>query len=99
MPSSTGRVTTDRAGRYAKQLVGHVAKKGGDAEWSPDSGAGHITLGSGVARLAAEPDALVIHAETSDEDPETMTRLRGFFDKHLPRFSAQELSITWRENA
>ena len=99
MPSSTGRVATDRAGRYAKQLVGHVAKKGGDAEWSPEDGAGHITLGNGVARLTAEPDALVIHAETGDEDPEALSRLQFFFDKHLPRFSDQELSVSWQVNA
>ncbi|NUS44885.1 MAG: DUF2218 domain-containing protein [Mycobacteriaceae bacterium] len=99
MPSAVGRVATDRPGRFAEQLAAHVTVHGGEASWTADDGRGQITLGSGSARLLAEPDSLVIHVTTGDKSPETIARLRTWFDVNLYRCAGGRLPVTWTEES
>ena len=53
--SSRADVSTDRPGRYAKQLVSHLGRRNG-GEWSDENGTGWIQLRTGRAFLASRPE-------------------------------------------
>ena len=52
MPTSSAHVTTDRPGRYAKQLVSHMTRRV-SGEWDETAGAGWLQFDAGRATLQA----------------------------------------------
>ncbi|MFD0865006.1 DUF2218 domain-containing protein [Tessaracoccus lubricantis] len=92
--SSVASVTTERPGRYGKQLVSHMSRRWG-GDWSADTESGWIQLGeTGRAEITAETDTLVM--QVFAPDAETITRLEGAVGRHLVRFGAKdELTVAW----
>lgn len=92
MVSSEARVSTDRPGRYAKQLASHLARKN-QTEWDEESGLGTLSFTYGTSRLRAEEGALLLTVEGAPED---LDRLESVVGKHLVRFAAKdELVVEW----
>lgn len=95
MNTSIGRSSTDRAGRYGKQLVAHLGRRAG-GEWSEAEGTGWIALGEGRAELVAEDDALVVTL-TSEQGLE---QLKDVVERHLVRFGEKdELTMSWTRSS
>ncbi len=89
---STATVTTDRPGRYGKQLVAHLTRRS-TGEWSEESGRGSILFGGdmGSAELVAGDGVLELSVSGTDLD-----RLEDVVGRHLVRFGAKdELSVDW----
>jgi len=103
MTTSTARVPTAHASKYLQQLCKHW-QHNLSVEFTPE--AGTITFpregrsgswpSDGVARLAAEVDALVVTIEASG--PEHAEVLEGVVQRHLDRFAFREapLPFDWR---
>lgn len=90
--STDAIVSTDRPGRYGKQLVAHLGRRNG-GEWSADAGSGWIDLATGRATVTAEHDGLHLHIEANPDD---IARLEDVVGSHLVRFGEKdELAITW----
>lgn len=90
---STAAVGTDRPGRYAKQLVSHMARKA-EAVWSDDSSTGSITFGNAHLDLSTADDALLLSLTA---EPEHLARMEEVVGSHLVRFgSRDELVVQWR---
>lgn len=87
-----GSMATDRAQRYAKQLMSHWSSRGvldeGDDVWT-------LTWPDGrTLKLRATPDALV--AETSVPAGDDLDRFCAVVKVHLERFGQrEELTLTW----
>ncbi|RAH98478.1 DUF2218 domain-containing protein [Acuticoccus sediminis] len=91
MPHLRSRVATGKASRYIAQLCKHFAHKV-DATW--DESAGDVDFGFGTLRLAADTEALTLHA-TSDT-PEGLARVEWVVTDHLQRFAWREKpTIEW----
>lgn len=91
---STAHVSTDRPGRYAKQLVSHMGRKT-QAAWDPETGKGTIEFADGavLAALTDRADSLDIEITASADSVE---RFEGVVGRHLVRFgSRDELVCTW----
>ncbi|GAA3826877.1 DUF2218 domain-containing protein [Sphaerisporangium flaviroseum] len=95
MPSSTARVATDAAGRYAKQLASHLGRR---IQVRDRPGGGfHLTLQAGEGVLVPEPTRLVMHATAPD--PETLATVQDVLGSHLERFGRRnELIVTWEDD-
>ena len=103
MTTSSARVPTAHASKYLQQLCKHW-QHNLSVEFTPE--AGTITFpregrsgswpSDGVARLAAEVDALVVTIEASG--PEHAEVLEGVVQRHLDRFAFREapLPFDWR---
>ncbi|GLZ40444.1 DUF2218 domain-containing protein [Actinokineospora sp. NBRC 105648] len=92
MATSHARVTTDRPGRYAKQLAAHMARKI-TTDWDAEAGHGTLTFAMGTATLHADPGALLL---TVDGAPDDLPRLEEVVGKHLVRFGTKdELVVAW----
>ncbi|MFI8460275.1 DUF2218 domain-containing protein [Kitasatospora sp. NPDC085464] len=95
MPVSTARVTTDRPGRYAKQLAAHMGRKI-EAAYSEEAGRGTLVFGAGTATLEAQPDALLL---TVEGERENLPGLEDVVGRHLVRFGARdELVVEWHRD-
>ncbi|MFJ9460084.1 DUF2218 domain-containing protein [Kitasatospora sp. NPDC101447] len=95
MPVSTARVTTDRPGRYAKQLAAHMGRKI-EAAYSEETGRGTLVFGAGTATLEAQPDALLL---TVEGERENLPDLEDVVGRHLVRFGARdELVVEWHRD-
>jgi hypothetical protein len=95
MPVSEARVETTRSSRYLTQLCQHFAHKV-EAEW--DESRGHANFGWGTATLTATPDALLIRAESPDE--EGLRRVEHVVQDHTERFGGKdELCVAWSRSA
>lgn len=92
-PVSLAEVTTDRPGRYAKQLASHMSRKC-TTEWDEASGRGWIEFPSGGrATMAAGEGVLFLELFAEAENAE---RLEGVVGRHLVRFGAKdELVCSW----
>jgi hypothetical protein len=91
MPVATAFVTTDRAGRYVKQLVGHFSHRT-DSEL--DDTGGTLRFDFGVCTATAADDG--IRLEASAGSAEDLDRLEDVVARHLVRFGAKdELVVTW----
>ncbi|GGK64591.1 hypothetical protein Sme01_25360 [Sphaerisporangium melleum] len=92
MPYSTAHVTTDRPGRYIKQLISHMGHKT-TTEISGD-GRGVITLSRGRCVLAPTGRAIEMFATAADE--ESLKQVQDVVTRHLLRFATQEeLDVDW----
>ena len=97
---STANVPTQRAARYGKQLVTHMAHKV-TGEWNESSGSGYLLFdreGPAVGRfdVSAMPSALVLELRTTPERAAHLERVAGI---HLARFGARDgLTIAWRRS-
>lgn len=94
MPRSLAHVTTDRPGRYAKQLASHLGRRLATA-WDDESGVGSVEFPDGAkAELRAEPGVLVM---TVDASAERLDGVEDVLGRHLVRFGAKdELVAAWR---
>jgi hypothetical protein len=98
MTISTARVPTAHASRYLQQLCKHW-QHNLTVEFTPE--AGTITFpregrsgtwpSDGVARLAAEADALIVTIEASGA--EHAEALEGVVARHLDRFAFREAPL------
>ncbi|MDH2429112.1 DUF2218 domain-containing protein [Sphaerisporangium sp. TRM90804] len=95
MPSSTARVATDAAARYAKQLASHLSHKM-DVSDRPEGGF-NLVMTSGEGVLIPEATQLVMHA--SAVDAELLARVQDVLGRHLERFGQRkELTVTWEDD-
>jgi hypothetical protein len=94
------RVETRRSSRYLVQVckhVSHIAQKQPEmeahVEWSEERGV--ISFAWGRCTLRADPDALMLRAEASDE--EHLQRVEHRVTELLERVGRRDhLSVTWR---
>jgi hypothetical protein len=92
--TSTASVPTDRPGRYAKQLVSHMSRRG-HGEWHDEQGAGTLELTGGRVELRSTPGALVLRLTVPPGGD--VARLEDVVGRHLVRFGARdELVVAWQ---
>jgi caffeoyl-CoA O-methyltransferase len=92
MPFATALVNTDRAGRYARQLVSHLGHKA-DSRQEAD-GRGEITFDRGTCVLNPTGYSLELIAAAPDLDG--LAAVEDVVTRHLLRFAtADELSVEW----
>jgi ubiquinone/menaquinone biosynthesis C-methylase UbiE len=92
--SSTARVPTPRAERYARQLCDHAAHMACAASWTPPEGVIEFPDAAGTCRLAADAAHLVLTAEAAD--PADLTRIRRIVGRDIERFGGREgLTVHW----
>ena len=90
--TSVAEVATDRPGRYGKQLVSHLGRRGGGS-WDDEAGTGWIQLGSGRAEVSCGPDVLRLRVAGEASD---LPQLEDVVGRHLVRFgSNDELVVRW----
>lgn len=93
MLESRATVPTQRAERYAKQLVSHLGRK---CEVGDDPAGQWVILPGGSARclIAAGEDHLLLYARGAGA--EDLTRVEAVVGGHLERFGQKdELHVTW----
>ena len=94
---SVATVTTERAARYGKQLVSHMAHKI-TGSWDEEAGSGYLLFdreGPVLGRfdVIASPSDLRLELRTT---PERADRLEFIVGIHLARFGARDsLAISW----
>jgi hypothetical protein len=89
---STATVTTDRPGRYGKQLVAHLSRRT-VGEWDDDSGRGWIDFESARAELTGGDGVLTLVVRTASE---LLDRYEDVVGRHLVRFGTRdELVVQW----
>ncbi len=89
---STSLVTTDRAERYAKQLVSHLGRH--DNASLNDAGEQVLTFPSGSCVVTAEVDGVRLVAEAADADQ--LANVQDVIARHLVRFGEKdELTVDW----
>jgi hypothetical protein len=96
MHTSQAHVATASASRYLVQLCKHWAHKL-DVDYTSETA--RIQFASGLCRMTADADALLVIVEA--EDAETVTRLQGVVEEHLRRFAFREDlgAFAWTSNA
>ena len=98
--ASTASVPTQRAARYGKQLVSHMAHKI-TGFWDEDAGIGYLLFdreGPVLGRfdVIASPSDLRLELRTTPERAAHLERVAGI---HLARFGARDgLTIAWRRS-
>jgi hypothetical protein len=89
---STALVPTERAQRYAKQLVAHLGRH--DNLRVLDSGEQVLEFSAGTCAVVAGPEGVRLTAEAADS--EQLAVVQGVVGRHLVRFGEKdELSVTW----
>lgn len=98
--ASTASVPTQRAARYGKQLVSHMAHKI-TGFWDEDAGSGYLLFdreGPVLGRfdVIASPSDLRLELRTTPERAAHLEHVAGI---HLARFGARDgLTIAWRRS-
>ena len=98
--ASTASVPTQRAARYGKQLVSHMAHKI-TGFWDEDAGSGYLLFDRegpilGRVDVTASPSALTLELRTTPERADRIEHVTGI---HLARFGARDgLAIAWRRS-
>jgi caffeoyl-CoA O-methyltransferase len=94
MPFATALVSTDRADRYAKQLVSHL---GHQADSRPEAdGRGEIVFDRGTCVIIPTGYGLELIATAPDLDG--LAVVEDVVTRHLLRFATtDELSVDWSE--
>ena len=98
--ASTAIVPTQRAARYGKQLVSHMAHKI-TGFWDEDAGIGYLLFDRegpvlGCFDVIASPSDLRLELRTTPERAAHLERVAGI---HLARFGARDgLTIAWRRS-
>ena len=94
---SVATVPTERAARYGKQLVSHMAHKI-TGSWDEDAGSGYLLFdreGPVLGRFDVIASASDLRLELRTE-PERADRLEFIVGIHLARFGARDsLAISW----
>lgn len=95
--TSTARVSTERPGRYGKQLVKHLEEKM-TAVWDADAGRGSIILradeGTASCDLVSGDGVLLVHIEAPEE---LIGRMEHVVGRHLHAFGRRDgLRIAFR---
>ena len=94
---SVATVPTDRAARYGKQLVSHMAHKI-TGSWNEEAGSGYLLFdreGPVLGRFDVIASASDLRLELRTE-PERADRLEFIVGIHLARFGARDsLAISW----
>ena len=94
---SVATVPTERAARYGKQLVSHMAHKI-TGSWDEDAGSGYLLFdreGPILGRFDVVASASDLRLELRTE-PERADRLEFIVGIHLARFGARDsLAISW----
>jgi hypothetical protein len=91
---SRGRMPTDRAARYGKQIVSHLGRRA-VAEWSDETNTGTIDFENGVARAEfnCQPDALTIALHSTAD---LIPKFESVIGDHLVRFGVRDqLVVSW----
>ena len=97
---SVATVPTERAARYGKQLVSHMAHKI-TGFWDEDAGSGYLLFdreGPVLGRfdVIASPSDLRLELRTTPERAAHLEHVAGI---HLARFGARDgLTIAWRRS-
>ena len=95
--ASTASVPTQRAARYGKQLVSHMAHKI-TGFWDEDAGSGYLLFDRegpilGRVDVTASPSALTLELRTTPERADRIEHVTGI---HLARFGARDgQAIAW----
>ena len=98
--TSTATIPTQRAARYGKQLVSHMAHKI-TGFWDEEAGSGYLLFdreGPVLGRfdVIASPSDLRLELRTTPERATHLERVAGI---HLARFGARDgLTIAWRRS-
>ena len=98
--ASTASVPTQRAARYGKQLVSHMAHKI-TGVWDEEAGSGYLLFdreGPVLGRfdVIASPSVLRLELRTTPERAAHLEHVAGI---HLARFGARDgLTIAWRRS-
>ena len=98
--TSTASVPTQRAARYGKQLVSHMAHKI-TGFWDEDAGSGYLLFDRegpvlGHFDVIASPSDLRLELRTTPERAAHLEHVAGI---HLARFGARDgLTIAWRRS-
>lgn len=98
--ASTASVPTQRAARYGKQLVSHMAHKI-TGFWDEEAGSGYLLFdreGPVLGRfdVIASPSVLRLELRTTPERAAHLEHVSGI---HLARFGARDgLTIAWRRS-
>lgn len=93
--TSTARVATDAASRYAKQLASHLGRK---AEVREEADGTRLILGGGDCLLQPGDDALTMTATAPDAD--ALAVVTDVVGRHLERFGQRnELVVVWEQDA
>ena len=94
---SVATVSTERAARYGKQLVSHMAHKI-TGSWDEEAGSGYLLFdreGPVLGRFDVVASASDLRLELRTE-PERADRLEFIVGIHLARFGARDsLAISW----
>ena len=94
---ATASVSTERAARYGKQLVTHMAHKV-TGSWDEEAGSGYLLFdreGPVLGRFDVVASASALRLELRTE-PERADRLEFIVGIHLARFGARDsLAISW----
>ncbi len=89
---STALVPTDRAERYAKQLISHLGRH--DNASLNDAGEQVLTFSAGSCVVAAEADGVRLVADAKDSDQ--LAVVQDVIARHLVRFGEKdELTVDW----
>ncbi len=89
---ATATVQTKKAQRYMKALVNHFGSKT-NAAYEADSG--YVEFGFGRCDIEAKSETLSFHLKSSRN--EELDKLKWIVDKHLTRFSQNEIDpLTWQ---
>lgn len=97
---SVATIPTERAARYGKQLVSHMAHKI-TGSWDEEAGSGYLLFdreGPVLGRfdVIASPSVLRLELRTTPERAAHLERVAGI---HLARFGARDgLTIAWRRS-
>ena len=93
--TSAARVATPMAQRYMTQLCKHFEHRL-PAEYGASEG--RIEFPTGSCRMEAQPDLLILHAETKDAD--ALGQLESVVARHLERFAFRDKpEIAWTRSA
>lgn len=94
MITATGRIPTDRAERYIKQLLSHVGRKLEVEEGEPTS---WLRLADARVALTATPAAVLIEASADAEHH--LFRAMYVVQNHIERFGAKNELVTQWDDA
>lgn len=100
---STAHVTTDRPGRYGKQLASHLGRRL-QSNWDAEAERGQITFGGeefsgglvGEVTLTATERTLLLQLATEEQHVE---QLEGVVGRHLVGFGKKdELAVSFKRS-
>jgi hypothetical protein len=93
MVRSEGRIRTDSAERYIKQLCNHAVHMGARSEWTPPDGLVEFPHG-GTCRLTAAPDELILTVDAPT--PDQLATIQAILSADFERFGQRHgMQVDW----